>query len=510
MSPRHIRRSARLWLIGAVVAGGLVRVYLAWTASGVSRDGIDYLQIARKMAADWHTGVEADRQMGLSLLIRCVYPLIGLWPADDAVIRWQWAGQLVSLVGGTACIPLVFRLGRWLHSWRAGLLAAWIWALLPDACRFSADVLTDMPSLALTLAGLTLAMTGLRMRSAGRLFGAGTLAGAAYVVRAEAAALAAVATLLVLCRRRTGSLRRLLTALAPVAGFTVCGGPYIWLEGGEVFSEKPGLLRVPLRADSGGPALLLGQSTAASAATDALVPVIDLLAKLSNSLNGVWLVLGAAYLLLPARRRLRRAWLAAPLLLWAVHAAACLWIDRTHGYLSRRHVMLLDVGIVILAAATLSYARIRLLPLAKGYWRAVAARADAIVLAAVVLCLFPRLVRDINDGRWYIRDAARYLRAEYRGRPPPVVFAQYGWVPFYAGFEDWIEHRDPTSFRRQRRFAEADLAIVDIRSPLPPVIAVGKNVRVQLMEMARFLDDENRRGTLIYRVELLREHRSRP
>jgi len=517
------RRRAHIWLAIAILAGGLVRVYLAWTASVISRDGVAYLTVARDMADDWREGIRADHQAGLPLLICWVEPLIRPWAPADQVLRWQRAGQVVSLISGLACIPLIYWLGRRLCGLRTGLLAAWIWALLPDACRFSADVLTDMPALALMLAGLALAMVGLHGRSLANMLAAGLVIGAAYVIRAESAAVVVAAAILAPFQRPASLRWRLAAPVVVVLGFIVLAGTYVWLEGGELFSEKPGLLRIEWLAPSPAappppataardlaPTFSAGKANAPPLAQIEFVPcaaclgrsLLNLLGKLSDSLNGVWLVLGAAYLFLPDRRRLRSGWLAAPLLFWTMHTVACIWLDMKYGYLSRRHVMPLNVGIVLMAAGTLVYTARKLrhrLKNAKSRWFALARRSDAIALVVIVAGLLPWLIRDINDSRHYIRQAARWIRSHYDA--PPGMYAQYGWVPFYAGARNWVEDRDPRRFGLDPNFANADLAIVALHGADPQRILSGAPETVQLTEVARFTSPDKRRGVVIYRVQ---------
>jgi len=474
--------------------------------------GRDYLQIARTMAHDWRAGLQEERQAGLPALILGMEALIGHWLPGDEPIQWQRAGQVVSLLGGIACIPL---------SRRVGLLAAWIWALLPDACRFSADVLTDMPYLALTLGSLALAMVGLHARSRRSLFQAGFLAGAGYIIRAEAASVVVVTAGLAILQR-AASLRWRWTAPAVlVAGFTLLGAPYIWLENGEVFSEKPGLLRIPIprHADletpepvsasavpsfpvpPSDPSLpMLAQAGATRTGWKLAEALVHFAAKLSDSLNGVWLALGALYLVLPGKRRLRRNWLPLPLTLWILHSATCLWLYMKFGYLSRRHVMLLDVGIVILAAGTLAYTADRLARHAQGTRRRLARRTDRLAMAVIILALTPWLLRDINDERGYIRDAARWVQVESRNRQALTVFDQYGWVSYYAGLTDWIEHRDPRRFGQEHGCQKPALAIVDLRDAQPERIETGWPTPVRVTEAARFTDATGRRGMVIYYI----------
>jgi hypothetical protein len=522
------KRTTASWLLAALALGLAVRTYRAWSASVIARDGITYVSMARDMATDWHAGIGPDLHFGYPLLIRCVQPLFGRWLIHDDVWSWQRTGQLISLVGGLACIPLVYWLGRRLLSRRVGLLAAWIWALLPEACRLSADALTDMPHLALVLAGLAATMIGLRVRSIGHLLWAGILSGAAYTFRPEGGEIALVAVVLVLVPRRATIRWRITAAMAVVAGFALFGGGYIWAEGGNIFSKKSLVLGADIMGDVSGHAsgclamgsILPGPKSLALAGK-------ELITHLSDTLNGVWLLLGVAYFFLRGRPAARRQWIIAPLVLWSLHMGLLLWLYLRHGYIAHRHVMLLNVGLVIFAAGSLCYwakwlcrrahhcgtsgspmphprdagATIR-----AARWLPIARRADAISLAVICLALIPWLLRDIHGGRYYIHDAAAWIKTACGERRSPVTVAQDGWVPFYAGLANWRLCPDPTYLFHVRELAEADLLILDIRDEPPSTIELlPDHVHVRLDEAARFTDERGRRGVVIYRATTIQE-----
>jgi hypothetical protein len=245
---------------------------------------------------------------------------------------------------------------------------------------------------------------------------------------------------------------------------------------------------------------LLAQIGITQPARNLAEALLRFVAKLSDSLNGVWLVLGALYLMLPGRRRLRRSWLAVPLLLWMLHSLLCVFLYMKFGYLSRRHVMLPDVGLVILAAATLAYSADYLFRTLPDRWKRLGRRADALVMAIIILALTPWIFRDINYGRFYLRDAARWLRCEIRAVQEPTVLAQYGWVPYYAGLTDWIEHRDPHRLARASKRRRPAWAIIDLRHTRPERLAKIWPARLRATEVARFSDADASRGVVVYRL----------
>ena len=189
-----------------------------------------------------------------------------------------------------------------------------------------------------------------------------------------------------------------------------------------------------------------------------------------------------------------------PVALWVFHAGVLVWHTMKHGYLSSRHVLLPDVGLIILAAGTLAYTAAVLSRRFIGYrYERLAQRVDVLVLAAVCIVLSPRIFRDINDNRWYIHDAAGWIRKHYQNKWPRAVISEGGWAPFYSGITDWIDCKAfymPT----HPRLARVKLAVVEIGNPLPAEIRITKGGQtVRFNEVARFKD--GRRGMIIYEVQ---------
>jgi 4-amino-4-deoxy-L-arabinose transferase-like glycosyltransferase len=511
-------------LAAPILVGAAVRIYLAWTASVIARDAVQYVTMARRMATDWRAELDHDYPLGYPFMIRIAHAVCGSHLSSDLVIAWQRAGQLVCVVFGVACIPLVYWLGRRLLGARSGLIAAWIWALLPQAAALSADALTDMPHLALVLAALALAVVGLgtvqpdatptrpfaesdsspaaprrppREFQLPALFGAGLMSGVAYTLRPEGAEVAIVAALLALLRRRTSVSRKAPAVASVLIGFAIIGGAYIVLEGGRVFNKQSWLLET--QANAGRAAYScsasLAESTGPTAWARAAAALVE---KLTISLNGVWLVLGAAFGLLPDRRRMCRD-LRAPSALWTLHTLLLLFLYTQRGYISSRHVMLLDVAFVIFAAGTLTWlsdaASKRFAP----QWQPVMRRMDALALAAISLGLAPWLLRDINFNRFYVRDAGRWISERYVGQGLPGIVAPDGWAPFYAGAIHWGICRSAAGLSATAELDGAQLLVMQPDQTPPLSVRVRATGRdVEISKLASFVEPDHQRGFVVY------------
>jgi hypothetical protein len=199
-----------------------------------------------------------------------------------------------------------------------------------------------------------------------------------------------------------------------------------------------------------------------------------------------------------------------------LHTAALLILQFKYGYLSRRHVMLLDAGLIILASATLTWLAGRLTARSAPFLQSkiqdpkskiastVHRNLDVLILVAIVLATLPWLLRDIGDGRWYVHDAARWIQSQYPGRSDVRVVTQQSWVPFYARQKQWhILWPDVNSCGP---LLDAELLILERQQPPPPeVLEIGDNhQRVRLVPGPEFEDHRGRRGATIYRVEPLR------
>lgn len=521
-------------VLAAMICSGAIMAHQAWSTSVIAQDGITHVRMAKSMEHDWRAGIPEVVQFGYPLLVKWCHALIGPSLPGDELMRWQRAAQCVSILGGTLCIPAVYWLGRRLLSRRVGLLAAWCWAFLPNAVQFSADALSDMPCLALMLWGTVAAMIGLRARSITPFLWAGVLSGAAYALRTEGGEVAFVATLLALISCRGGLGWRVNAVVAVVAGFAVFGGSYIWLEGGTILSEKPYLqvrsviepCRVVLASWPGRPGAFSPMLADVDirpfavqvrdilhvswfeVAKQTLVSLCQLVSQVGNSLNGAWMVLGLAYCFLPGRQRTRRAWRNVPLALAGVHTVALLLLYTKSGYLTRRHVMLLDIWLMILAAGTLIWCAQRItervrqtaIPVLK--WKIILARQSGTFIAfGIVLGTLPWLLRDVGDRRQYVHDAVRWIQEQFPGRSNVRIVTQHTWVPFYARQASWdILLPDVQNCRPLR---DAELLILDQPTPPPPpaVDIAGTGDHLQFTAAADFVDARGRRGMTIYRVQ---------
>jgi len=170
-------RRRNLALPGAMVLGGLVRVYAAGFSGGIAADGVVYVRMAREL-------LQSGFSRGFHPMIPPGYPMalaaVGALGGD-----LELAGQIVSVAAGILAIAVVYLIAREVAGTKTALAAAWLYACAPMACRFAAKVQTEsLYALVLSL-GILAALRLLRDRRVYRWFVLGALAGVAYMIRPE-------------------------------------------------------------------------------------------------------------------------------------------------------------------------------------------------------------------------------------------------------------------------------------------------------------------------------------
>ena len=462
------------------------------TASVIAPDGTAYVSMARRMVTDWRAELPRDYPLGYPFLIRLVYGCGGFLFSRETVLAWQRSGQFVALISGTAVIALIYLIGRRMIGARVGLLAAWIWALLPSACALSADALSDMPTLCLVLGSLLTLMKGAEGKQLRLLICTGLLSGAAYCIRPEGAEAAIVGIVFVVAMGRVNWSQRIASAVAVGVGFLFIGGSYAALEGGRLINKQTWLQE----ETSAGHELIGVQYAGLATLSEAnlIRPVGAVMEKIGISMRYLWLVPALIYPFLGAARRDRRWCTGPPAYLFLFHLAVLIWFQHRSGYLSHRHTMLLAVFLVILAAGTLSEA---------GGWvqrRMGRGGLDWFAIAIGSLALSPWLFRDINSSRWYIHDAAAFVSRANLGHAPNIV-AQHGWVPFYSGLLNWAGCPHAANLSNCNDLVTADFAVFDTREAVPGLVRLRLGgPDIGLTEAARFIDPRSSRGVVIYRV----------
>lgn len=196
---------------------------ISWERSAVLfNDGPRFLrQAAAAAAADWPAFFSESYHPLYALATACVAK--GGWSLESS-------GAWVSIVSGSAAVPVLYLLLRESFGSPCDALGALLFALHSRAIEFSADVQSEGLYLLLYLVALLFAWRALRSGRVGHFAAGGFFAGAAYWVRPEGLAVALVVAVVASGRVWTRALapRRALLALAALAlGCALWVVPYI-------------------------------------------------------------------------------------------------------------------------------------------------------------------------------------------------------------------------------------------------------------------------------------------
>ncbi len=225
-----------------------IRLGHAWAAIVISPDSAIFIDYARELGEKPLEAVRSYHQHpGYPALILLTHAL--LRPLlDDSAAGWIVAGRTAAIAGSLLAVLAVYWLAAPLHGRRRALVAAALLAILPDACRVGADVLSDLPHLAAYLAGLAALLRGLRTGRSRWFLAGGACSGLAFLIRPEGGAVLVIAVASVLLFVRGWPLkRRLGVAAGVVAVFVLLAGPY-QLATGKLIPKKSLLKMLDLAA----------------------------------------------------------------------------------------------------------------------------------------------------------------------------------------------------------------------------------------------------------------------
>ncbi len=338
-----------------------LRLWVAAHVSVIAGDGITRIGIARAFQeGGLAAGMAAANTNTVAyhpfnpLVIRCLAPLVG----GDL----ERAGFADSILFGVLAVLGMYLLAREAFGEREGLLAALVWALLPNAVHFSSDVLTEGQFMAFWILAAWAGLRALRTRSGRWALGAGALAGLAYETRVEGVGilLALGAALAVLAWRdgRSGWRRRGWQALALVTGFLLLAAPYLLalrqLKGEWMLSGGKSLANLITIKSSvwTSPQQVHAPEPVPAAPPEPLRKGTELKGDLFGGVTTVtpWVLILAVLGLWS-----RRPWRSPGRFLVGLgilHAVALLQLFRTAGYISHRHFLPLAALAVVWAAAT--------------------------------------------------------------------------------------------------------------------------------------------------------------
>ncbi|MFM7315704.1 MAG: ArnT family glycosyltransferase [bacterium] len=117
-----------------------------------SQDGLKFIEIAREFGSQpaWNVIRSADQHPLYPICVNRVHALLGQFSLASPV-AWRISAQLVSVLAMLASIWPVFSISRRLAGESAGLIAAFVWLLLPLPVSLGHETLSDALALAFGL-----------------------------------------------------------------------------------------------------------------------------------------------------------------------------------------------------------------------------------------------------------------------------------------------------------------------------------------------------------------------
>ena len=421
---RH-RATRALFAILAVAL--LIRIAHALAAIMISPDSAVFIDYARALGNDPLAALRSYHQHPLySALILLVHPLAALL-AGSGPAGWIVAGRVVAIAGSLGAVAALYALAAQMVGRRRALLAALLLAVLPDAARIGANVLSDLPHLASYLAGLAALLAGLRTRRLRWFALAGLAAGLAFLTRPEGASVLVVGIALLALHGRWPLRHRLAAAAILLVAFLCTAGPYQLATGKLVPKKSPEkLFRLAihhLRRDTGAPtpalaptgtpdnvaAISLNPAAARSSLRAAALPIpVDVLRQWARSARVVYLLLALLGAALARPHRFGGRVLSAAL---GLHILLLCALEHSFGYLDRRHALILTVLALPLAASGMYWLAGQISRRLTRSRTALRSRAVAGVFAGCLAITGYWLVLPINTGEDHVRATTAWVAA---------------------------------------------------------------------------------------------------
>jgi len=418
--------------------GFVLRLYHVLVAEAIAPDGALFIDFAQRLATN---PVEAARAYAqhplfpaLILLFHAPWRLL----IGEGSQAWILAGQSVAIAGSLASILAAYWFTTRLYGRRRGLIAAAILAVLPDACRFGADVLTDMPHLALYLAGLGALITGLQTHKTRFLLLTSVAGAFAFLTRPEGGAVLLVGLICVLWLGGRSWKKRLATAVGMCAIFFCITAPYQIAVGKLIPKKSPTeLLKFGFTTNTAPiPAFESPDQTRGEYAATSLPVPINVLRQWFRSGRVVYVLLAILGVVV-ARPRGDRALvfgLATGIHLTLMHA-----LEYRYGYLDRRHALILFALTLPLAAEGVWWLSNRIGRRARTSRRSARFRNIAGILAICFVLTAYWLFRPINRGDAHVVAAGRWIAANSAPGAPVVSNSRMRRAALYAErpFIEW-------------------------------------------------------------------------
>lgn len=420
-SKRHKDDSINLLIL--ICAVSLLGVYLIATTVLIAKDGVMYIEYAKKLAIEPAKAMrDFPSAPGYSFLICSTNKVINLFYEESSLKSWIISAQCVSLLSKIVATITLYFTGSLLVGSRISFRAVLILTILPISAEYGSDALTEWPHIMFLAAGFWLLLLGAK---SGKwlIFGCvGIIAGLGYLIRPECCQLVifGVAWLLFDFFRSQNKMpkRRVIGSLIILlAGFAVIAVPYMSFKG-YIFPEQ----RIgELALLENMPRYEIGVANIPGKYLAGLIPakIIVGLGKLSKNICEILMYYFAPFLLIGIYHRFKKCntstlekfFIPALILL---NASLLIWLYHRTGFMSKRHTLPLvsltifyvPIGLQVTGDSIGSRLSIR--KLKTGTTKFIS-WFFALLVIGIAICL-PKLVRPLRIEKQGYREAAKWLR----------------------------------------------------------------------------------------------------
>jgi len=437
------RKGDTINLLILICAVSLLGVYLIATTVLIAKDGVTYIEYAKKFAVGPAKAMrDVSSAPGYSFLICSTNKLINLFYEESSLKSWIISAQVVSLAGKVIATVALYFVGSLLVGRRMSFWAILILTILPIPAEYGSDALTEWTYIMLLAIGFWLLLLGARF-SKWWIFGCvGLIAGLGYLIRPECCQLVIYGTAWLLFNlirpqnkmyrvKATGALILLL------AGFAVIAVPYMRFMG-YVFPEQSigrfVLFERVTEYDFGSANLLCEYSAA-------LIPakIIGGFGKFANNICEILMYYFVPFFLIGIYSRFKRYNITSaerffiPILV-LLNTGVLIWLYCKAGFMSKRHTL-------PLVSLTIFYVPIGLQVISDLLAGGTSSNGNKtntekvqfwfFVLSAVgmVICM-PKLFRPIRIEKQGYREAAKWLRENTTAAD--IIAVPDARISFYA------------------------------------------------------------------------------
>ncbi len=213
----------------------VIGTYLIATTVLIARDGVFYIEQARKFSSD-RLGVIKAHQPGYPFLIFAAHKFAVLFTGPSSVYSWIYSAQGATLLCRLLAIVPLYFVGKLFVGAGKSFWAVLILIMLPYPAKFGSDVVRDWPHILFLAWGFVFLIWGAK-QGKWWLFGlAGLAAGLGHMVRLECAQVVVYGILwlsirLLLPKHNMSRPKLIQALLVLLIGFAVFAEPYVKLSG---------------------------------------------------------------------------------------------------------------------------------------------------------------------------------------------------------------------------------------------------------------------------------------